>query len=84
MRFVLIGLVLVAVGVVVGWVAGRTVFALKADDPTDPPYLIGRHGRSRPSSCSFAMFRLVFGPTGYFSRWTAWTTTGRRTASART
>ena len=65
-RFVLIGLGIVAVGVAVAWVTGRTVFDLKADDPRIRRYLIGATAISA-FALVFALFRLVFGPTGYFS-----------------
>ena len=48
------------------WLTGRTVFNLKADDPRIRTYLVGAT-RSRRSRSSFAIFRLLFGPTGYFS-----------------
>ena len=65
-QFVLIGAGLVALGVVVAWLAGRTVFAFKPDDPRIRTYLSAPR-RSRPSRSSSRIFRLLFGPTGYFS-----------------
>src|SRR3954471_18961122 len=65
-RFVVLGLIIIAIGVVVAWVSGRTVFNLKADDPRIRSYLVGATAISA-FVVIVALFRLLFGPTGYFS-----------------
>ena len=65
-QFVLMALAFVVVGVVVGWVAGRTAFAFKAGDPRIRPYLQGATAVAA-FVLIFGIVRLVFGPTGYFS-----------------
>ena len=65
-RFVLIGLGIVAVGVAVAWVTGRTVFNLKADDPRIRSYLVGATAVAA-FALVVAVFQLLFGPNGYFS-----------------
>ncbi len=65
-RFVLVGLGIIAVGVIVAWIAGRTVFDLRASDPRIRTYLVGATAISA-FVLVVALFRLVFGPTGYFS-----------------
>jgi hypothetical protein len=65
-RFVVYAVAFVIIGVVVGWVAGRTVFAFKADDPRIRPYLIGATALSA-FALVFAILRLLFSPNGYFS-----------------
>ena len=65
-QFVLMALGFVAVGVVVGWLAGRTAFAFKPDDPRIRPYLQGATAVAA-FMLVFAIVRLLFGPTGYFS-----------------
>ena len=58
---------IVALGVVVGWIAGRTVFAFTGGDPRHPaPTSIGATTISA-FALVFAILRLLFGPTGYFS-----------------
>jgi energy-coupling factor transport system substrate-specific component len=64
-RFVVLGLIIIAIGVVVAWVTGRTVFNLKADDPRIRSYLIGATAIAA-FVVVVAVFRLLFGPTGYF------------------
>ena len=54
------------VGVVVAWIAGRTVFAFKSDDPRIRTYLIGATAIAA-FAIVFALLRLLFAPTGYFS-----------------
>jgi hypothetical protein len=65
-QFVLMALGFVVVGVVVGWLAGRTVFAFQSDDPRIRPYL-----QSATAIAAFVLIfgivRLLFGPNGYFS-----------------
>jgi energy-coupling factor transport system substrate-specific component len=65
-QFVLMALAFVVVGVIVGWVAGRTAFAFKGDDPRIRPYLQGATAIAA-FVLVFGVVRLVFGPTGYFS-----------------
>ena len=38
-RFVTLGLIIVAIGVAVAWLTGRSVFAFEAGDPRIQPYL---------------------------------------------
>lgn len=64
--FLLIAIGCVAVGVVVGWLTGRTVFAFSGPDPRIRTYMIGATAISA-AALVFALFRLLFGPTGYFS-----------------
>jgi hypothetical protein len=52
--------------VVVGWLMGATVFAFPGPDPRIRTYMIGATAISG-SLLVFALFRLLFGPTGYFS-----------------
>jgi len=65
-QFLVMALAFVVIGVVVGWLAGRTVFAFSGDDPRIRTYLIGATAISA-FVLVFALVRLVFGPTGYFS-----------------
>jgi hypothetical protein len=64
--FLLIAVGCVAVGVVVGWLLGRTVFDFQGPDPRIRTYMIGATAISA-ALLVFAIFRLLFGPTGYFS-----------------
>jgi hypothetical protein len=64
--FLLIAVGCVAVGVVVGWLLGRTVFDFQGPDPRIRTYMIGATAISA-ALLIFAVFRLLFGPTGYFS-----------------
>jgi hypothetical protein len=64
--FLLIAVGCVAVGVVVGWLLGRTVFDFQGPDPRIRTYMIGATAISA-ALLIFAIFRLLFGPTGYFS-----------------
>ena len=65
-RFVLLGLGIVAIGAVVGWVSRRTVFVFRDGDPRIPTYLAAATGIAA-FAIVFALFRLLFGPAGYFS-----------------
>jgi hypothetical protein len=65
-RFVVLGLLIVAVGVVVAWLSQRTVFAFQGDDPRIRTYLTGATALFA-FGLVFALARLLFGPTGYFS-----------------
>ena len=64
--FVLIALGCVGVGVVVAGIARRTVFAFTGPDARIRSYLIGATAISA-ALLGFALVRLLFGPTGYFS-----------------
>jgi hypothetical protein len=66
MRFVLLGLLIVAVGVVVAWASGRTVFRLGAGDARIARYLSIATAASAVVIV-FAVLRLLFAPEGYFS-----------------
>ncbi len=65
-QFVFMALGFVVVGVIVGWVAGRTVFAFQSDDPRIRSYL-----QTATAVAAFVLIfgviRLLFGPNGYFS-----------------
>ena len=65
-RFVLISLGLVAIGAVVAWVTGRTIFRLEGR-PEDARRYLTIAAALAAGALLFAIFRLVFGPTGYFS-----------------
>ncbi len=65
-RFVVIGLGIIAIGVAVAWITGRTIFKLTADDPRIRTYLIGATAISA-FVLVVALFQLVFGSKGYFS-----------------
>ena len=65
-RFVTLGLIIVAVGVVVAWLTGRSVFAFEANDPRIQPYLSAATALSAVALL-FALLRLLFAPNGYFS-----------------
>ena len=65
-RFVVLGLVTVAIGVLVGWISGRTVYQLEGRPDRARAYLIGAATLSA-AALVFAFVRLLFGPTGYFS-----------------
>jgi len=56
----------IAVGVVVGWITSRTVFAFTGPDPVIRQYLIGATTIAT-FALVFAILRLLFSPTGYFS-----------------
>lgn len=66
LRFVVISLALLALGVVVAWLSNRTVFRFSADDPRIRSYLTVATAASA-FVLVFALLRLLFGPTGYFS-----------------
>jgi energy-coupling factor transport system substrate-specific component len=65
-RFVIIAVACLVVGVVVAWLAGRTIFAFKSDDPRIRTYLIGATAIAA-FAIVFALLRLLFAPAGYFS-----------------
>ena len=66
-RFVLIGVVVVAVGVVAAWLTRRTVFAFSGDDPRIRTSLTGATALFA-FGIVFALVRLLFAPDGYFSK----------------
>ena len=65
-RFVTLGLIIVAIGVAVAWLTGRSVFAFEAGDPRIQPYLSAATAISA-FALLFALLRLLFAPNGYFS-----------------
>jgi hypothetical protein len=65
-RFVVLGVIIVAAGVIVAWLSRRTVFAFQGDDPRIRTYLTGATALFA-FGLVFALTRLLFGPTGYFS-----------------
>jgi hypothetical protein len=64
--FVTMALVIVAIGVVVAWLSGRTVFAFRPNDPRIAQYLSIATGIAA-AVLVFAILRLLFSPNGYFS-----------------
>ncbi len=69
LRRVIVGLVIVAVGAVVAWISGRTIFRLAAGDPRISRYLAVATALSA-GVLVFAVLRLLFAPNGYFSNTT--------------
>jgi hypothetical protein len=65
-RFVVISLGLVGIGAIVAWLTGRTVFRLEGR-PEDARRYLTIAAALAAGALLFAIFRLVFGPTGYFS-----------------
>lgn len=65
-RFVLLGIAIVAIGVLVAWTSQRTIFVFGDGDPRIPTYLAAATGIAA-FAILFALFRLLFGATGYFS-----------------
>jgi len=65
-RFVLIGIAIAAIGVVVAWLTNRTTFHFDPEDARIRPYLSGATTISA-FVLVFAIIRLLFAPTGYFS-----------------
>jgi len=65
-QFVVIALAILALGVLVAWASGRTVFAFKPDDPRIRAYL-----RVATAASAFllviGLVQLLFGPTGWLS-----------------
>jgi hypothetical protein len=66
MRFVLISLALVAIGVAVGWASGRSIYRLEGR-PEDARRYLAVAAAVAAGAFLFALVRLLFGPTGYFS-----------------
>jgi hypothetical protein len=65
-RFVVLGVAIVAIGLVAGWVSGRTIYQLEGEPERARSFLIGAATVSA-AALVFAFVRLLFGPTGYFS-----------------
>ncbi len=65
-RFVLLGLAIFAIGALVAWISGRTIFRLSAGDPRISRYLAVATGASA-AVLGFAILRLLVAPNGYFS-----------------
>ena len=65
-RFVLLGVAIFAIGALVAWISGRTVFRLPAGDRRIARYLAIATGAST-AVFAFAILRLLFAPSGYFS-----------------
>jgi energy-coupling factor transport system substrate-specific component len=66
MRFVLLGVLIVGVGIAVAWLSGRTIFRLGAGDPRISRYLSIATAVSAVVLV-FAVLRLLLAPDGYFS-----------------
>jgi len=64
--FVLIGIGIALIGVVVAWLSGRTVFRFEPEDPRIQSYLSGATAIAA-FILVFAILRLLFSPSGYFS-----------------
>ncbi len=65
-RFVVIGVAIIAIGVVVAWLSDRTIFRFTAEDPRIRTYLSAATGIAA-FALLFAILRLLFSPSGYFS-----------------
>jgi hypothetical protein len=65
-RFVVLGIAIVVIGVAVGWISGRTIYQLEGMPDRARSYLIAAASLSA-TALVFALMRLIFGPTGYFS-----------------
>jgi len=65
-RFVLTGIVIIVIAIAVAWASRRTVFSFRADDPRIRTYLTGATAVFA-FALVFALARLLFGPTGWFS-----------------
>ena len=66
MRFVLISLGLVALGVLAAWISRRTIYRLEGRPEAARQYLTVAAAIAA-GALLFALLRLLFGPTGYFS-----------------
>jgi hypothetical protein len=66
MRFVLISLALLAIGVIVAWATGRSVFNLEGEPGRAKRYLQVAAALTA-GLLIFAVARLLIGPSGYFS-----------------
>jgi hypothetical protein len=65
-RFVLIGILIIAIAIAVAWISRRTVFAFSGEDPRIPTYLTGATALFA-FVLVFALVRLLVGPTGWLS-----------------
>jgi uncharacterized membrane protein YeaQ/YmgE (transglycosylase-associated protein family) len=65
-RFVLLGIAIVGFGTLVAWISRRTAFAFRDGDRRIGPYLAAATGIAA-FAIVFALIRLLFAPTGYFS-----------------
>lgn len=65
-RFVGLGIVIAAIGVVAAGISRRTIFRLSGDDPQTRTYLVAATAISA-AALVFAVIRLLFAPNGYFS-----------------
>jgi hypothetical protein len=65
-QFVLIALVAVLIGVAVGYASGRTIYRLEGQPERTKQYLVAASAIAA-GTFTFLFFRLLFGPTGYFS-----------------
>jgi energy-coupling factor transport system substrate-specific component len=65
-RFILTALVAVVIGVVVAYLSRRSVFRLDGQPERAKQYLVGASAIAA-GTFTFLFFRLLFGPTGYFS-----------------
>jgi hypothetical protein len=65
-RFVASGIGIAAIGLVVAWLTGRSIFRFGPEDARIRPYLSGATGISA-FILVFAIVRLLFAPAGYFS-----------------
>lgn len=74
-RFVVIGLVIVALAVVCAWVSGRTIFRFQPSDARISTYLAVATGVTA-GGLVFMLLRLLIAPTGYFSTVTGVTSGG--------
>jgi hypothetical protein len=61
-----LGIGIIAVGVLVAWLSNRTIFRFTAEDPRIRSYLSGATGIAA-FALLFAILRLLFSPSGYFS-----------------
>jgi hypothetical protein len=64
--FVVIAVICFAIGVAVAWASRRTVFAFEGADPRIKTYLVGATAFAA-FAIVFALLRLLFSPSGYFS-----------------
>ena len=65
-RFVVLGVLIIAIGVIAGWASRRTIFDLKGEAPRIRTYLLAATAISA-AALLFAIVRLILGPSGYFS-----------------
>jgi hypothetical protein len=65
-RFVAFGLLIVLIGIVVGWLCARTIFRFQSGDPRIGRYLAIGTGVAT-FAFAFVLVSLVFAPGGYFS-----------------